>query len=142
MEVKEIENTGRRYNRYGLWLLFGLFCIGMVYESVRMGYPDWCLAICAIYSLISLLVYGRCWVAVAKNSSANMVNFYLAGSLIRMVSAVGLMAVYCIAVKRYEPIHHFLVFFLVFYFVMLTYNVIFFANVEKNSKKDNQYDKN
>lgn len=134
---RTIDSIKSRYQKYGLWLLTAMFVVGMVYDRINGIFVQWDLIVSTVYSLVMLFAYGACWKGVAKSSPSNMGKFYMASSAMRMVSALLVVVVYCFIVRQFDAILHFVVYFLLFYIVMLVYNVIYFTKVEKSIKKEN-----
>lgn len=132
-----VDQIKARYTKYGLWLLAALFAAGMIYDSINGISVQWNLVVSVIYSLVMLFAYGACWKGVAKTSPGNLAKFYMAGSVLRMMSALLVVVVYCFVVRQFDSIMRFVVYFLVFYVAMLVYNVVYFTQVEKTINKEN-----
>lgn len=92
------------------------------------------LAISTVYSIFVLYIYGYSWKAVAKSSPMNLVKFYMVASVLRMLTAVMVIVVYCLIVRVRADIRNFIIMFIVFYLVTLIFDVVYFSKVEKHNK--------
>ncbi len=137
MNTNNIDGIKARYTKWGLWLTAALFVVGMVYDRLSGIFVQWDLIISTIYTLVVLFAYGACWKGVAKSSPNSLVKFYMASSALRMMSALLVVVVYSFVVRQFDAILRFIVYFLVFYIVMLVYNVLYFTRLEKTIKKEN-----
>ena len=137
MNTNNIDGIKARYIKWGLWLTATLFVVGMVYDRLSGIFVQWDLIISTIYTLVALFAYGASWKRVAKSSPDTLVKFYMASSALRMMSALLLVVVYSFVVRQFDVILRFFAYFLVFYIVMLVYNVLYFTRLEKTIKKEN-----
>lgn len=136
MKDLSIDKTGAKYFKYGLWITASLFIIGMIADSLIGILAQWDLIISTVFSLLSLAIYVACWKSVAKVSKGNLSHFYLAASVLRMLSALLVFVIYCFINRQYDNILQFAICFLSFYLILLIYNVGFFAKVEKSYKEE------
>lgn len=129
------DKIAAKYYRYGLWLTIALFVIGMMVDSIMYTSNHWNLIISAVFTFISITICSISWKSVAKSSPTRLTHFYLAASLLRMLTALAIFIIYCFVIRQYEMILHFVAYFLSFYIVTLVYNVLFFARMEKTLKR-------
>ena len=92
------------------------------------------MKICAYYSFIAGLIYNRSWKRVEQREKLDMTKFYLIASGVRMFIAALAVLIYCVVVREKEPVLYFVTLFLAFYFIMLVFDSVFFARVEKGNK--------
>lgn len=133
MDEKFIEQTGKRYCKYGIWLTAALtlLAIGaMGVNLLEMTSLD-AIVVSAIYSLVMVFAYSASWKGIAKASPANMTKFYLAASAIRLITAASVVIAYCLLSKNKVIIRDFVLLFFAYYVIMLIFDSVFFARVEK-----------
>lgn len=136
MDINLIDNTSRRYCKYGIWLTSALTFAVIIAISV-----NWldislvsALAVSALYSIIVNLAYGSLWKRIAKSAPATMAKFYLAASALRLITAALVVIVFCVINRSdKELIRNFIFVFFAFYLVMLVFDSVFFARIEKNN---------
>lgn len=140
MNLKLIENTSKRYCKNSLWLIVGLTLLCFI--AMSLNWLDMNLlnglAVSAVYSIIINFTYGTLWKKVAKSSPASMAKFYLAASALRLITAALVVLSFCMLNDDREQIRNFILMFFVFYLVMLIFDSVFFARIEKynNLKTD------
>ena len=98
MDINLIDNTSRRYCKYGIWLTSALTFAVIIAISV-----NWldislvsALAVSALYSIIVNLAYGSLWKRIAKSAPGTMAKFYLAASALRLITAALVVIVFCV----------------------------------------------
>lgn len=136
MDINLIDNTSRRYCKYGIWLTSALTFAVIIAISV-----NWldislvsALAVSALYSIIVNLAYGSLWKRIAKSAPGTMAKFYLAASALRLITAALVVIVFCVINRSdKELIRNFIFVFFTFYLVMLVFDSVFFARIEKNN---------
>ena len=136
MDINLIDNTSRRYCKYGIWLTSALTFAVIIAISV-----NWldislvsALTVSALYSIIVNLAYGSLWKRIAKSAPATMAKFYLAASALRLITAALVVIVFCVINRSdKELIRNFIFVFFAFYLVMLVFDSVFFARIEKNN---------
>ena len=136
MDINLIDNTSRRYCKYGIWLTSALTFAVIIAISV-----NWldislvsALAVSALYSIIVNLAYGSLWKRIAKSAPGTMAKFYLAASALRLITAALVVIVFCVINRSdKELIRNFIFVFFAFYLVMLVFDSVFFARTEKNN---------
>lgn len=88
------------------------------------------LVVSAIFSLAASTAYGEAWKAVAKSSPANLARFYMAALVIKMIAGTLVFLIYVLVCDR-QNILGFTVIFALFYVMLLVFDCIYFARVEK-----------
>lgn len=135
MDEKLISRISAKYQKYSLWITAALslamiFAMSMGTLSMDFLNP---LVVSALYTLAATVVYGLSWKGVAKSSPKTLTRFYLVASALRMLTAVMVVVVYCVIIKTPEAIRNFVLVFFAFYLVMLIFDGIFFARMEKTN---------
>lgn len=130
---KKIDITSKRYYKYSLWLIAALTLICSAAISINLLSISFinALAISALYTILINSVYVSFWRKIAKSSPNIMTRFYLAASALRLISASLVVTVYCIICRDKNSIRDFALLFMAYYIVMLVFDSIFFARVEK-----------
>lgn len=133
MDVKKIDITSKRYFKYSLWLIAALtlLCSAAISMNVLKYSFINALAISALYNVLVNSVYVSSWRRIAKLSPNIMTRFYLAASALRLISAALVVTVYCLICHDKNSIRNFALLFMGFYIVMLVFDSVFFARVEK-----------
>ena len=120
----------KKYYKISLWLIAALYLIGMlVVQCVMRSSYFHMLTISAVFSLLTASIYGGAWKAIAIQSPA--------ASALRMLLAFLVILVYALVVKNRQEIISFAVIFMIFYLVLLAFDTIYFARLEKNNKIKN-----
>ena len=139
LRLQTIRQASIRYKQISLWLtaavaLAVLFacrlsaqCDDMIAQVVNP------LVVSAIFSLIASTAYGEAWKAIAKSSPANLAKFYLAAMVLKMMAGVLVFLIYILVCDR-QNILGFTAIFALFYVVLLVFDCIYFARVEKKSR--------
>ncbi len=128
----------KKYYKNNLWIIAGLYLMGLL--VVQLTQQTACiqsLTICAVYSLITSSIYGGAWKTIASKSPAVLRNFYLVGSVLRMLLAFLTVLIYAFVVKEHAMVIGFAVIFMIFYLVLLAFDTVYFYKVEKNNKINN-----
>ncbi len=125
----------RKYNKISLWIISGLFLIGMLVVQLTMR-PHYInmLVISSLFSLVTVIAYGQAWKYLASRSPRVLGKFYLASSTLRILFAFLVLLVYALVVKERTAVISFSVVFMIFYLVLLAFDTIYFSKVEKNNK--------
>ena len=138
LRLQTIRQASIRYKQISLWLtaavaLAVLFacrlsaqCDDMIAQVVNP------LVVSAIFSLVASTAYGEAWKAVAKSSPANLAKFYLAAMMLKMMAGVLVFLIYVLVCDK-QNILGFTVIFALFYVVLLVFDCIYFARVEKKN---------
>lgn len=134
MDDKAIRRTWSKYYKYSLWLVAGAALITLLFTNIY-GYASLVrpLAFCVIYTLLANIAYGAAWKGVAKSSPSVLTKFYLAASALRMIAAVMVVVAFCMLIHDKTAIRDFVLMFFGFYVVVLVFDGIFFAIVEKKN---------
>ena len=118
---KKVDITSKRYFKYSLWLIAALtlLCSAAISMNVLKYSIVNALAISALYTVFINSIYVVFWRKMAKTSPNVMTKFYLAASA------------YCLICHDKNSIRDFALLFMSFYIVMLVFDSVFFAHVEK-----------
>ena len=139
LRLQTIRQASIRYKQISLWLtaavaLAVLFacrlsaqCDDMIPQVVNP------LVVSAIFSLVASTAYGEAWKAVAKSSPANLAKFYMAALVIKMIAGTLVFLIYVLVCDR-QNILGFTAIFALFYVVLLVFDCIYFARVEKKNR--------
>lgn len=139
MRLQTIRQASIRYKQISLWLtaavaLAVLFacrlsaqCDDMIAQVVNP------LVVSAIFSLVASTAYGEAWKAVAKSSPANLAKFYLTAMMLKMMAGVLVFLIYVLVCDK-QNILGFTAIFALFYVVLLVFDCIYFARVEKKNR--------
>lgn len=139
LRLQTIRQASIRYKQISLWLtaavaLAVLFacrlsaqCDDMIAQVVNP------LVVSAIFSLAASTAYGEAWKAVAKSSPANLARFYMAALVIKMIAGTLVFLIYVLVCDR-QNILGFTAIFALFYVVLLVFDCIYFARVEKKNR--------
>ncbi len=139
MRLQHIRQTSIKYRQVSLWITVGLalailfVCrISALCEDIlpQVVNP---LVVSALFSLIASVAYGEAWSVIAKSSPANLAKFYLAASALKLMAAAVVFLVYVLVCDK-PNILGFSAIFAIFYVVLLVFDCIFFARVEKKNK--------
>lgn len=139
LRLQTIRQASIRYKQISLWLtaavalavLFGCRlsaqCDDMIAQVVNP------LVVSAIFSLVASTAYGEAWKAVAKSSPANLAKFYLVAMMLKMMAGVLVFLIYVLVCDK-QNILGFTAIFALFYVVLLVFDCIYFARVEKKNR--------
>lgn len=139
LRLQTIRQASIRYKQISLWLtaavaLAVLFacrlsaqCDDMIAQVVNP------LVVSAIFSLVASTAYGEAWKAVAKSSPANLAKFYLVAMMLKMMAGVLVFLIYVLVCDK-QNILGFTAIFALFYVVLLVFDCIYFARVEKKNR--------
>ena len=138
-QLQHIKQTGRKYKQISLWLTAAMAlailiacrvsaqCDSIIAQVVNP------LVVSALFSLVSSTAYGEAWTSVAKSSPANLAKFYLAASALKMMLGAVVFLVYVVVCNK-SNILGFSAIFALFYVVLLVFDCIYFARVERKSR--------
>lgn len=139
LRLQTIRQASIKYKQISLWLtaavaLAVLFvcrlsaqCDDMIAQVVNP------LVVSAIFSLVASTAYGEAWKAVAKSSPANLAKFYLVAMMLKMMAGVLVFLIYVLVCDK-QNILGFTAIFALFYVVLLVFDCIYFARVEKKNR--------
>ena len=140
MRLQSIRQIGIKYKQVSLWLIAGMAlailfacrisaqCDSIIPQVVKP------LVVSAIFSIVASTIHIEGWKAIAKSSPLNLAKFYLAASALRMMAAVVVFLIYVVVCDK-SNIVGFTVIFVLFYVVLLVFDCIYFARVEKKNNK-------
>ena len=139
LRLQTIRQASIRYKQISLWLtatvaLAVLFacrlsaqCDDMIAQVVNP------LVVSAIFSLVASTAYGEAWKAIAKSSPANLAKFYLAALVLKLMAGTLVFLIYVLVCDK-QNILGFTAIFALFYVVLLVFDCIYFARVEKKNR--------
>ena len=139
LRLQTIRQASIRYKQISLWLtalvaLAVLFAcrVSALCDDIlpRVVNP---LIVSAIFSLVASTAYGEAWKAVAKSSPANLAKFYLAEMVLKLMAGTLVLLIYVLVCDR-QNILCFTVIFVLFYIMLLVFDCIYIARVEKKSR--------
>lgn len=126
----------RRYEKLSLWIIATITLVGLIAMNVfglfSLLIP---FIISALYSIVITFAYSKAWKAVAKTSPNSLTKFYLAASAFRMFFSAFVILVFCIISRQRDAILEFVTVFIIFYIILLIFDCVFFAWLEKRNKK-------
>lgn len=132
----QIKQIARRYKQISLWLTAGM-ALAILFACRVSAQCDEImpqvvnpLCVSAIFSLVASTAYGEGWYAVAKSSPANLAKFYLAASALKMMAGAVVFLIYVVLCAK-ANILGFTAIFALFYIVLLVFDCIYFARIEK-----------
>jgi hypothetical protein len=130
----QITRIGNTYKKISLWLIAGLMLISFLLMSVLQNVKGMdALVVSVVYSLIISIVYGESWKSVARHSPSSLSRFYLAAMAVRLFTGALVILVAGLLLRgNKEVVLTFMLIFAVFYIVMLVFDCIYFARLEKN----------
>ena len=139
MQTNQNETIGliaRQYYKVSLWIIFGLtVIILLVMQYLQDTGLVNALAISALYSLVSSIAYIQSWKSGARRSTSSLGKFYIAASALRMLAAVAVVVVSMVVLRGdRNALIGFTAMFVGFYLVMLAFDCIYFAQIEKKNK--------
>ena len=128
LRLQTIRQASIRYKQISLWLTAAVaHCDDMIAQVVNP------LVVSAIFSLIASTAYGEAWKAVAKSSPANLAKFYLAALVLKLMAGTLVFLIYVLVCDK-QNILGFTAIFALFYVVLLVFDCIYFARVEKKNR--------
>ena len=139
LRLQTIRQASIRYKQISLWLtaavalavLFACRLSAQCDDMVAQGVNP--LVVSAIFSLVASTAYGEAWKAVAKSSPANLAKFYLAALVLKLMAGTLVFLIYVLVCDR-QNILGFTAIFALFYVVLLVFDCIYFARVEKKNR--------
>ena len=139
MRLQSIKQTGIKYKQISLWLTAALSLAILFACRVSAACDDIIkqvvnpLVVSALFSLIASTAYGEAWQGIAKSSPTNLAKFYLAASALKMMLGAVVFLIYVVVCDK-QNILGFAAIFALFYVVLLVFDCIYFARVEKKNK--------
>ena len=130
--IKKIADRHLIYTVLLVVLLTVLSMVALEFLDAKQYVTE--MKICTYFSFIVGLIYNRSWKKVEQGEKLDMTKFYLIASGVRMFIAALTVLIYCVVVREAQPVLYFVTLFLTFYFIMLVFDSVFFAHVEKGNK--------
>lgn len=143
MDKTQIDIVARRYSKRSLLIIVALTVVALGVYALTGGTPSLLvsIAVSLVFSLIAMVAYAASWKSVARSSTpqgTGLAKFYLAAPVLRIVAAVAVVAVYYLAVRRQNDyrtlVLTFTAVFFAFYLVLMIFDCVYFAQVEKHNK--------
>lgn len=133
--MDDTRTIAKKYYQRGLWVTFGLTLIMLIAAQVGR-HTEWVSAIVAatLFSLLTTIAYALSWRQVASKSQGSLGKFYIAASAIRMMTAFIVVLIFVLTAGSKSAAMVFAVVFVIFYIVMLVFDTVYFAKVEKRNK--------
>lgn len=127
----------QKYIRLSILLLAAMFLLSLLYiqlcgERQSMIVP---LVVTVLFQLFSCLLYGWAWKKISVTSPDSLPTLYISASGLRILAGAITVLLYCFLTENKAAIRFFVIIFLIYYFVILIYDTVYFVKVEKNSKK-------
>ena len=139
MRLQAIRQAGIKYKQISLWMTAAM-ALAILFSCRISAQCDDIIAqvvnpliVSAIFSLVASTAYGEAWKAVAKSSPANLAKFYLAALVLKLIAGTLVFLIYVLVCDR-QNILGFSVIFVLFYVMLLVFDCIYFARVEKKSR--------
>ncbi|WP_051220270.1 hypothetical protein [Prevotella sp. AGR2160] len=134
--IADITTAGKRYRKGSLWIIAAMMLIVLVIIRVTNEFfLVGGLVVTVVFSLLCSIVYGKAWEAVARRSPRQLAKFYLVAGTLRMLAAVLVFLVYALLHRDTGTLLGFTALFAGFYLVLLLFDCIFFARIEKKFKQ-------
>ena len=129
-------NVVNTYLRQSISLIAGMSLLILLGINLwgNVGTTVMPVVISSVFQLVACITYGLVWRWVMSSSPASMPTLYMSASGLRMFAAVVLVMGYCWLAESREAIRIFVIVFLVYYFVILAYDTIYFVKIEKKVK--------
>ncbi len=137
MDGTRIAQVAKGYFKSSLRIVVGLTLAALVVTSV-WGSPALVavpLLVSVLFSLAASWGYGTAWKWAAKSSPSTLSKLYLAASVFRMLAAALVVLAYCLVVRERGPVLWFAGIFCGYYVVLLAFDCVYFAKVEKHTGK-------
>ena len=115
----------------GLIALLTLVTLACVWAWGNVGMVAGPLALVVVFQLVACVAYGLVWKSVARTSLASLPTLYMAASAIRMFAAIVVVVGFLFLVSNKEAVRFFIITFLIYYFLILIYDTVYFVKVEK-----------
>lgn len=130
-----IDRIAKQYYKVSLWLIFGLTVIVLlVMQYMQSTKLVNALVISALFSLATGIAYIQSWKSVAKRSAKSLGKFYIAASALRMMAALVVVVIAMAAMRGdKDSLIGFAAVFVGYYLVMLAFDCVYFARVEKKN---------
>jgi hypothetical protein len=120
----------------GLIALLTLVTLACVWAWGNVGMVAGPLALVVVFQLVACVAYGLVWKSVARTSLASLPTLYMAASAIRMFAAIVVVVGFLFLVSNKEAVRFFIITFLIYYFLILIYDTVYFVKVEKKIQQN------
>ena len=120
----------------GLIALLTLITLASVWAWGNVGMVAGPLALVVVFQLVACVAYGLVWKSVARTSLASLPTLYMAASAIRMFAAIVVVVGFLFLVSNKEAVRFFIITFLIYYFLILIYDTVYFVKVEKKIQQN------
>ena len=120
----------------GLIALLTLITLACVWAWGNVGMVAGPLALVVVFQLVVCVAYGLVWKSVARTSLASLPTLYMAASAIRMFAAIVVVVGFLFLVSNKEAVRFFIIMFLIYYFLILIYDTVYFVKVEKKIQQN------
>lgn len=131
-----VDRIARHYEKALLWLIAAMMLAALlamqIVQDTSLVAP---LAATVVFSLLCGVAYARAWKAVAQRAQGQLAKFYIAASALRMMAALATVFVGAVLLRPdSQRILGFVAIFGGFYAIILAFDCIYFARVEKRNK--------
>ena len=120
----------------GLIALLTLITLVCVWAWGNVSMVAGSLALVVVFQLVACVAYGLVWKFVARTSLASLPTLYMAASAIRMFAAIVVVVSFLFLVSNKEAVRFFIITFLIYYFLILIYDTVYFVKVEKKIQQN------
>ncbi len=137
MDEALIGQIAKKYFKYSLRIIVAIALVSLIPISVwstpeAFAMP---LLVSVLFSMLVCWAFGAAWKATAKSSPNTLTKLYLASSVFRMLAAGIVVVVYCLLNRQRTEILCFVSIFCLFYIILLVFDCVYFAKVEKHTIK-------
>ena len=120
----------------GLIALLTLVTLFIVWKWGNPSVAEVPLVVVVVFQLVACITYGLVWSSVARSSLASLPTLYLAASAMRMFAGIVVVLGFLFLVSNKEAVRFFIITFLIYYFLILIYETIYFVKVEKKIQQN------
>ena len=120
----------------GLIALLTLVTLFIVWKWGNPSVAEVPLVVVVVFQLVACITYGLVWSSVARSSLASLPTLYLAASAMRMFAGIVVVLGFLFLVSNKEAVRFFIITFLIYYFLILIYDTIYFVKVEKKIQQN------
>ncbi len=135
VDISQVKKIADRHLIYTCLIVISLVVLSMFaldYLDAKRYVTE--LKICGYYSFIIGLIYNRSWKKVVQGGTFDITKFYLIASGVRMFVATLAVLIYVVVVREPQTVLYFVIMFLAFYFILLVFDSVYFALIEKGNK--------
>lgn len=120
--------------------LLTLLAIGYLWQREDSGSLVVPLSVVVVFQIVTSMAYALIWRAVVSASPASLPTFYMAASGLRMFAGVALVMGFLFLANDKTIITFFIVTFLLYYFIILIYDTVYFVKAEKMIQQKGQFE--